>query len=148
QMRKVMHLEGPADVIVSQWARISLALQDPGRPLELNMANKLYGDKHYAFDTTYFTITRKVFDAPLDMVDFRGAADQQRAKINAWVAERTKQRIKDLLPAGAVNADTRLVIVNAIYFLANWAEPFEAEATNDQPFYGAQTKPVPTMHRT
>ena len=145
QMKKVLHFEGTADAITSQWARISLALQDPNRPLKLRMANRLYGDKHFTFDTTYFTITRKAFDAPLEMVDFVGASEEQRQKINQWVAERTEQRIKDLLPAGAITKLTRLVIVNAIYFLADWQQPFDKAATSDQPFHGVGKK-VPTMH--
>jgi serpin B len=150
EMRKVMHFEGTTDVVVSQWARISTALQDPARPLTLKMANRLYGDAHYQFDTTYFTITRKAFDAPMEMVDFRGDAEGVRAKINAWVAERTEQHIKDLLPARSVDASTALVIINAIYFLADWADPFNKELTADEPFYvtATQQKKVPTMHRT
>src|SRR5262249_19845799 len=68
--------------------------------------------------------------------------------INQWVAERTEQRIKDLLPPPSVTAATRLVIVNAVYFLADWAAPFDKAETTAQPFYGAQTKQVPTMHHT
>src|SRR5690606_18794770 len=103
----------------------------------------------YQFDTTYFAITRKAFNAPLDMVDFRGNPEAARAKINAWVADRTEQRIKDLPPPRSVDAQTRLVIVNALYFLADWAEPFAKAQTYDEPFYvgGTRATPVPTMHR-
>jgi len=145
QMKKVLHFEGTNDEIVQQWARIALALQDANRPFKLRLANRLYGDKHYSFDTIYFTITRKVFDAPLEMVDFQGAAEEQRQKINKWVAERTEQRIKDLLPPRMIDSSTRLVLVNALYFLADWDHPFEQQATFDQPFHGV-AKQVPTMH--
>jgi serpin B len=149
EMRKVMHTEGATDLVVSQWARISYALQDASRPLKLKLANRIYGDVHYQFDTTYFTITRKAFNAPLEIVDFRGDAEAARAKINAWVEQQTEQRIKDLLAPRSLTADTRLVIVNAIYFLADWAEPFEKDATRDAEFYvdGKRAKPTPTMNR-
>jgi len=148
QMRNTMHLDGATDLIVSQWARVSYAMQDPNRPLKLKMANRLFGDAHYQFDTIYFTITRKAFSAPLEVVDFRGNAEAARAKINAWVEEQTEKRIKDLLPPRTVDAETRLVIVNAIYFLANWAEQFEPTATRPADFLvnGTQKHQVPTMH--
>ena len=146
QMHKVLHFEGTPDAIVSQWGLVSLALQDPDRPLKLKMANRLYAEKSFKFDTTYFTITRKAFKAPLEMVDFKGAPDEQRKKINQWVADQTEQRIKDLLPPPMITDTTRLVIVNAIYFLADWARPFDKTHTSDEPFYGTKTKPVPTMH--
>ena len=149
EIKKMMHMEGETDLLVSQWARISHALQDAARPLKLKMANRLYGDAYYEFDTIYFTITRKAFAAPLEMVDFRGNPEAARAKINAWVEEQTEKRIKDLLPARSVTADTRLVVVNAIYFLADWAAQFDSNLTRDVPFYvdGKQAKPVPTMHQ-
>lgn len=149
EMRETMHLEGEIDVLVSQWGRLSYALQDPARPLKLAIANRIYGDAHYQFDTTYFAITRKAFNAPLDMIDFRGDPEAARAKINAWVADRTEQRIENLLPPRSVDAETRLVIVNALYFLADWAEPFAKAQTYDEPFYvgGTRATPVPTMHR-
>lgn len=148
EMRKTMHMEGATDLLVSQWARISYALQDPSRPLKLKMANRLYGDAHYQFDTTYFTITRKAFDAPLEIIDFRAAPEVARAAINTWVEQQTEQRIKELLPTGTVTTDTRLVIVNAIYFLAEWAQPFDKLSTRDAEFFvdGKTSKRVPTMN--
>ncbi|HEY5928463.1 MAG TPA: serpin family protein [Kofleriaceae bacterium] len=148
EMKKTMHMEGETDVLVSQWARISQALQDTSRPLKLKLANRIYGEANYQFDTTYFTITRKVFSAPLEIVDFRGNAEAVRAKINAWVEEQTEKRIKDLLPPRAVTGDTRLVLVNAIYFLADWASQFNKEQTRDVEFFvdGKQAKRVPMMH--
>ncbi len=148
EMRKTMHMEGATDLLVSQWARISYALQDSSRPLKLKIANRIYGDARYQFDTTYFTITRKAFDAPLEIVDFRAAPDLARQRINMWVEQQTEQRIKDLLPQGTIVADTRLVIVNAIYFLADWAQQFDKTSTFDAEFFvdGKAGKRVPTMH--
>src|SRR6185503_16207089 len=102
----------------------------------------------YQFDTVYFTITRKAFSAPLEIIDFRADVEAARAKINAWVEDQTEKRIKDLIPARTLDADTRLVIVNAIYFLADWAEQFNTAQTRDEAFRSSltQTKKVPTMH--
>ena len=50
------------------------------------------------------------------MCDFRGSAESERIKINNWVSEQTNDKIRDLLPSGVVDALTRMVLVNAIYF--------------------------------
>ena len=61
--------------------------------------------------------------------------------------EQTNDRIVDLLPPGSVNDGTRLVLANAIYFLADWATPFDPENTSDTPFtlLDGSTTTVPMM---
>jgi serpin B len=82
----------------------------------------------------------------LQQVDFHQrvrAADQ----INHWAAAQTHDRITEALPASAIDASTRLVLINAIYFKANWVEPFEKSATKERPFFvdGDQSVNVPLM---
>ena len=62
-------------------------------------------------------------------------------KIRIWldshqrlVAEET-YKIEDLIPEGAINAFTRLVLANAIYFKGSWMHPFNENLTIDAPFY-------------
>ncbi|MDH4067386.1 MAG: serpin family protein, partial [Dehalococcoidia bacterium] len=58
--------------------------------------------------------------------------------------------IEDLIPPGAIDELTRLVLTNAIYFNAAWAYPFDREMTADGPFYlieGGQVT-VPMMKQT
>ncbi len=44
------------------------------------------------------------------------------------------EKIKDLLPQGSIDAMTKLVLVNAIYFKGNWEKKFPKEATRDEQF--------------
>jgi len=77
------------------------------------------------------------------------APEEARVTINEWVSEQTEGRIKDLIPPGAIDALTRLVLTNAIYFNAAWSRPFEEERTEDAPFYrldGSQVT-VPMMRQ-
>jgi serpin B len=67
--------------------------------------------------------------------DFKRAAEQARLEINGVIAEQTAGRITGLLPPRAVDQHTRLVLANAVYLKAAWAEPFPADATTDAPFY-------------
>jgi serpin B len=82
------------------------------------------------------------------IVDFKTAAEAARQAINAWVAGETNDRITELLPEGAVDDMSRLVLTNAVYFDATWAQPFDPSATSDAVFTlpdGTEVT-VPTMH--
>jgi serpin B len=143
QMQKVLGLAGEPDILLSRWGNLYKSLQSD----TLKMANRIYGEKSFGIDTTYFTIVRHAFDVWIEPIDFAADPDGSRTKINTWVADETKQRIKDLLPPHSIDSQTRLVIVNAIYFLADWAHPFNASRTQPRDFFvdGKTAKPVPTM---
>src|SRR5690606_24153071 len=57
-----------------------------------------------------------------------------RDHINAWVASNTNDLIPRLLPEGAINDHSLLVLVNALYFKGAWAVPFEEYLTEDADF--------------
>lgn len=71
-------------------------------------------------------------------------------EINGWVEMQTQKRIRDLIPKDGLGSDTRLVLVNALYFKAAWSDDFDGHATAPAPFYvnGAKsTNQVPTMSK-
>jgi serpin B len=150
EMQKVLHLEGAPDAVLKSAGELAAYLQDPARPLTLRIANRLFGEKSYSFERPYLDQTKAAFGAPLEAVDFVGATEQARGHINDWVSGETEQRIKELLPPHSLTADTRLVLVNALYFLAKWREPFDETSTRPAKFNlsATQSKDVPTMHRT
>lgn len=149
QMRKVLHLQGgDQDKTGATFGQLSRALQNPARALKLRIANRLFGEQSFKFEQPYLDKTRNWYGAPLEPVDFAASPDPSRQRINAWVEQQTEHRIKDLLPALTITNDTRMVLVNAIYFLADWATPFKKELTSEQPFHvsPASAKNVQTMH--
>lgn len=150
QMRKVLHLEGTADAVMTTSGQLARSLQDPSRPIVFRIANQLFGEKTYKLVPAFLEKTTAAFGAPIELLDFKTAPEPARVHINQWVESKTEKRIQDLIPPGAVKPDTRLVLVNAIYFLGNWAYPFEHESTHPAPFHltASATKDVPTMNRT
>ncbi|HWO26457.1 MAG TPA: serpin family protein [Kofleriaceae bacterium] len=134
EMKQVLRVGAEADAAMAAWGRLAAALQGPSRSLVLRIANRLFGEQRYQLEGAYLEKTRAAFGAPLEPVDFAGAPEPARAHINQWVADQTEQRIRDLLPPGSIDPATRLVLVNAIYFLADWLNPFEKEATSALPF--------------
>jgi len=104
--------------------------------------------QHDPSEQPYLDKTKAAYGAPLEPVDFVHAAEAGRTHINKWVADQTNQRITNLLPPPAITEQTRMVLVNALYFLADWAQPFEPRLTNPAPFLKAagSKADVPTMH--
>ncbi len=101
---------------------------------ELNVANALWAQKTYPFRQSYLDVIRKYHGAAAFPVDFRKKPEGARKRINAWVEDKTRERIKDLVPPGAVDGLTRLVVTNAIYFKGQWSEPFPEKRTKDAAF--------------
>lgn len=149
EMKQALRLGVDAGAAMAGWGQLAAALQDKSRSLVLRIANRLFGEQSYKLEAPYLEQTRAAFGAPLEALDFAKAPEPARAHINKWVADQTEQRIKDLLPPRSIVADTRLVLVNAIYFLADWREPFEKHATREQPFTVApgKTRPAKLMVR-
>ena len=57
--------------------------------------------------------------------------------------EKTRDRIKDLIAKGAISPMMRLILTNAIYFKAAWAETFDDHATREMPFHVSESSQVP-----
>ncbi len=121
------------------------------RPVyELVIANRLWGQQGFSWDSGYLRLTQTEYHAALAEVDFEGDAESARREINDWIEDTTRNRIRNLIPAGALDALTRLVLTNAIYFKANWAEEFSEHQTRPAPFHlaGGDIVEVPLMHQT
>lgn len=136
-MGRALQLDSVEETAVAGVAALADELNCAGRAgdFALAVANALYGEQTYTFKETYIRFLADAFHAPLQAVDFVSAAEDVRQRINTWVEEQTARKIKDLIPSGAVNSLTRMVLVNAIYFKGNWLTPFEEDATRDAPFH-------------
>jgi serpin B len=148
--QKVLHLDGSPAALVPAWGDLVKALEDPARPVTLHVANRLFGEKSDTFEPGFLEATRAALGAALKPVDFKEAHEEARATINAWVEKKTENRIRALVPPSGVSRETRLVLVNALYFLGRWKQPFEAAATRPEPFHPrpGESHAVPTMHLT
>ena len=121
----------------------------PKDQYELRVANALWGEKTYPFRQSYLDTINKYYQTGgVFPVDFIGDPEGNRKRINAWVEKQTQERIKDLIPQGAIDGLTRLVLTNAIYFKGQWAEPFSERDTKPDDFTLADGTrlPVPMMH--
>ncbi len=121
-----------------------------GEGFRLNIVNAIWGQKDYEFLPDFLDVLAENYGAGLRILDFITETEASRLAINQWVSDQTEGRIKDLIPQGAIDALTRLVLTNAIYFNAAWENPFNEDMTADGPFYlldGGQVS-VPRMKQT
>jgi serpin B len=122
----------------------------PSESIKLNIANRLFAQKGYAFRETYLSLVKQNFGGAFEPIDFVANAAAATQRINKWVADQTHDRIRDLIPGGALDKTTRLVLANALYLKAPWASEFSDNATQPEPFHvrGGTPVNIPTMHKT
>ena len=102
--------------------------------LELNIANSLWLSKGYAFLDRFLRINKDYYRTEITSLDFSDS-EASRNTINDWVAKKTQDKILDLIPEGVIDALTRLVLTNAVYFKAEWAEHFKEHLTREDVFF-------------
>jgi len=121
-----------------------------GEGFRLNIVNAIWGQEGYKFLSEFLDVLAENYGAGLRPLDFANAPEESRVTINNWVSDQTESRIEDLIPQGLIDALTRLVLTNAIYFNAAWQHPFNEDMTEDGPFYlldGGEIT-VPMMRQT
>ncbi len=118
-----------------------------GERLQLNIANALWAQQDFPFREAYIDLVREFYGGGLFFADFIATPDRAREDINRWIEDETKEKIRDMLGPGAIGSDTRMVLVNAIYFNGAWLYPFEEFATQDDTFtlLDGSTVTVPMM---
>ena len=148
QMVKVLHL--PADEqTAGAPGDVGRFYAHPREDYQLSVANSLWGQKGFPWRPEFLDLQRTRFGAGFKEADFRADPEAERTRINGWVQEQTRDRIKDLLPEGLITKQHRMVLANAVYFKGAWQDPFDPKLTRPRDFTqtdGTKTQ-VPTMYR-
>ncbi|HEY5960178.1 MAG TPA: serpin family protein [Polyangiaceae bacterium] len=116
--------------------------------VQLNHANSLWADRSLAVKTPFLDVLGQQYGSGLRRLDFTNQPDASRRTINDWVAQKTYDKIIDLLAPDDISSLTALVLVNALYFYGSWAESFNPASTSNQTFHtlAGLDVTVPTMH--
>jgi serpin B len=132
-----------------QYAWLLKSIHGEGeRPFQLATANALWGQEGYHFKPAFQEAIADFYDGALHEVNFRTQPDRAVRTINAWVSDKTREKIRELLKRDFINADTRLILTNAIYFKGQWEARFQKSATGHEDWHGPHgTLQVPMMHR-
>jgi serpin B len=147
QMSQALHFTLPPAKLHRAFDALDLALASRaddamGQGLRLQVADSLWGDVSMTFRNPFLDTLAVDYGAGLRVADFAGAPEPSRLAINGWVSDRTNQKIPELLPVHSIDSPTRFVLVNAIYFNAPWAMPFDPKATASVAFTRADGSTV------
>ena len=141
-MDDVLHIDSLASynagmaALTHSLAGLAGEVEVAGKKVEVDLApaNQLFGDASIHWQQGFLTVLAKMYDAGMRAVDFH-ATEAARTLINDWTSGQTHDRIPEILPEGVLDPLTRLVLVNALYFKAPWASPFEKAATTPGRFH-------------
>ena len=156
QMATTLHFMQPAELLHQAMGELIADINseqgaDPAKTFSLVVANALWAKNGMALNPNYQKLVGDRYAAVLRQVDFAGggAAWNRRGKRSTTgLAKKTNDKIKDLLAKGSVDAGTRLVLTNAIYFKSVWQNPFDKKGTRDDAFHtGAGDVTVSMMHQ-
>jgi serpin B len=160
EMAKVLHFALQGDALHQSFNGLDTLLESrswQGKSEEgkdegvlVKTANSLWGQNDLTFEQLFLDTLARDYGAGMRLVDYKTAAEDARKTINAWVADQTENKIEDLVPEGALDALTRLVLVNAVYLDATWASQFDKDATRDGSFttLAGATVTTPMMNQT
>jgi serpin B len=119
------------------------------KPYQLNCANALWGQRNYHFEAEFTALVNQYYNGGMQMVDYINQRTVAVKTINNWAGRQTASKINNILKDDDINALTRLILTNAIYFKGNWESQFKPEATQSGPFMtvAARTVTVPLMRQ-
>lgn len=140
QMAQTLHFL-PQEQLHPSFNQLDLNLQKENinsnkeqEPLQIKIANSIWAEQTFGFLKEFLDTLALNYGAGIYLSDFINNAEPTRQEINNWVSDKTQEKIQNLIPEGSLNPDTRMVLVNAIYFKADWLDQFDAEDTFNHPF--------------
>ncbi len=150
EMRSVFYFPEDDNLRRTEYAAIFNELNKGDKKYKLSTANALWAQEDYQFLKDYFDSVEKYYGGKATNLDFKKDPDGSRITINNWVEDQTNDKIKNLIPSGVINALTRLVLTNAIYFKGEWVRQFNEKDTKEEDFRISKNNTIkaPMMQRT
>jgi len=119
-----------AAAYLTNYARTLLYYKDVSERLEatVRLANRIFVEEGFTIQPKYQQIMQAYLTKVDNSVSFANPSDAER-RINKYVSDKTNGLIDQLLSPGSVDPLTLMVLVNAIYYKANWLNSFEKRLT-------------------
>jgi serpin B len=158
QMAQALHFDLSQAQLHPAFNKLALELDqrasaegiEPDQAFKLHIVNATWGQTGYTFLPGFLDVLAQNYGAGIRLLDFMADPESARKTINQWVSQETEKKINDILPVGSIDALTRLVLSNAIYFKADWANEFDKGMTQEDIFHllAGGTTTVPMMNQT
>jgi len=157
EIARVLHLTLDQPAVHPAMAKVAKELQPrvvshPEYKIEprvLEQANGLWAQSGLGIEPAFQHVLTENYGASPRQVDFSSNPQKACDDINGWAGLHTHGRIPVIVQPGNLDADTRLMLASAIYFLGNWSSPFVPADTKDDYFKIPSTpkKKVPMMYQ-
>lgn len=137
EMHKVLKIYDRDESIAMLSSLQERLLKSSSSNTEISIANALYLGDNFTVEAEFENSVKNNFAARIMLNDFN------LSSINNWVKEKTKGKIPSIL--NELDPLSRLVILNAIYFKADWQNKFNVRQTKPEKFYLNSNEEVEVM---
>ncbi len=96
----------------------------------LEIANSIWHDESFTVEEEFININQAYYDAEVNALDFK--APDARDIINGWVADKTHEKIPEIIDF--IHPNAVMYLINAIYFNGLWKYEFDEENTAGEDF--------------
>ena len=143
-MEKTLELYGlTVDEINENYKMLIDALASVDPKVLMSIANSIWYEQTFNVEQDFIDVNQDYFYAEVSPLDFTNP--DAVTTINNWVADKTKNKITEILDQ--IPAEAVMYLINAIYFKGIWKYEFDESETEEKPFYlsDGTTKDVPMM---
>lgn len=141
ELKKGLHLNNDKATIANQFTDLYMQLQNGAGSSIFFIANQVYVQQGYSIKKNFQEVAIQKFSSGIESIDF-GKKNEAAAQINQLVKEKTNNKITDLIKPDMLGADSRVVLINAIYFKGDWERKFNEQFTSKDDFYISETEKV------
>lgn len=149
QIAEVLHYDVAPEQLHPAVAALEAMLTTNGKEgFTLNIANSIWSRQSDGFTIDFVDTLSRHYRTAIQWLDFAGNPQGAADAVNQWVNQVTQGKIPSMVDS--FDPATELVLANAIYFNAEWATPFEKNATRPAPFTAldGSSQTVPMMQVT
>ncbi|KAI3415438.1 hypothetical protein GPALN_005046 [Globodera pallida] len=148
EMVQLLAKGAPESKVHEYFGELVKAIQKGSSNYTLEVANKVYVKEGFSVIETFKTMINRHYGGQFEAINFEKAVDSAK-KINKFVEKATHDKIHDLIKPDMFDVNTRLVLINAVYFKGNWAEKFDAHRTQKKTFHidANNKKELDMMHK-
>ncbi|KAF3829770.1 hypothetical protein GH733_001721 [Mirounga leonina] len=134
EIGQVLHFENIKDVPFG-FQTVTSDVNKLSSFYSLKLIKRLYVDKSLNPSTEFISSTKRPYAKEMETVDFKDKLEE------------TKGRFENILPDNSVTDQTKILVVNAAYFVGKWMKKFPESETKECPFRinKTDTKPVQMM---
>nr|XP_050030110.1 leukocyte elastase inhibitor B-like [Dermacentor andersoni] len=131
----LLHVKASVDKLRDHFSALLADLNTYAPEASFHVASRMYSEQQLPVQAAYISLLQNFFGTTVKSVDFRNSHEAARQEANAWVAQETASKIREVIPPGIVDADTASILLNAVYVQGFWQSPFQWRYTRPQEFH-------------